>query len=211
MIMRYSLYILLSIFLAACARQGGMTSIVDYNTEMRQHRAKYKADLSSNEHSPISVADTVLLDFYPVDPAYRCDCAFVKEPSPEPFEMSTYAGTTKEYFVFGRAQCQVAGQAIELELYRSPSLLRMPQYRNYTFLPFKDHSNGGESYGGGRYINLEIPDPSISRIIIDFNKAYNPYCAYSEGYKCPIPPVANHLDLRIPAGEKAWRGEHKSK
>ena len=66
-----------------------------------------------------------------------------------------------------------------------------------------DKTNGKESYGGGRYLDLEIPEDKI--IILDFNKAYNPYCAYSDRYSCPIPPIENHLDVAINAGFKAFK------
>ena len=68
------------------------------------------------------------------------------------------------------------------------------------FLPFTDLTNGEETYEGGRYIELEIPDKNY--IVIDFNKAYNPYCAYNYIYSCPIPPEENDLKIEIKAGVK---------
>jgi uncharacterized protein (DUF1684 family) len=70
------------------------------------------------------------------------------------------------------------------------------------FLPFLDNSNGGDSYGGGRYIDLRIP--SDNELDIDFNTAYNPYCAYNEKYSCPIVPRVNYLDLEVRAGVKVF-------
>ena len=78
----------------------------------------------------------------------------------------------------------------------------MPQYRDYLFLPFKDPTNGKASYGGGRYLDLKTGDLKSGTAIIDFNKAYNPWCAYADGFSCPIPPAANHLAVEIHAGEK---------
>ena len=79
---------------------------------------------------------------------------------------------------------------------------------NFLFLPFKDLSNGKSSYGGGRFIDLEMPLSNSKTIIIDFNKAYNPYCAYNHKFSCPIPPKENNLNIDILAGVKAY-GKHK--
>ena len=77
---------------------------------------------------------------------------------------------------------------------------------DHLFLPFTDNTNGVETYGGGRYIDLKIP--AGNTINIDFNKAYNPYCAYSDKYSCPIPPPENHLDIEIKAGIKLTDHHH---
>ena len=71
------------------------------------------------------------------------------------------------------------------------------------FLPFSDETNGIESYGGGRYIDLRIPEGNT--LIIDFNSAYNPYCAYNDKYSCPIVPRENYLRTRIEAGVKKFK------
>ena len=78
-------------------------------------------------------------------------------------------------------------------------------YEDYLFLPFLDNTNGEESYGGGRYVEARIPEGDT--IIIDFNKAYNPYCAYNEKYSCPIVPRQNYLPIEVKAGVKAF-GKH---
>ena len=77
-----------------------------------------------------------------------------------------------------------------------------PEYIDYLFLPFTDNSNGEESYTGGRYLDLQIPEND--KIILDFNQAYNPYCAYSGRYSCPIPPSENHISFPVLAGVKAF-------
>jgi uncharacterized protein len=84
-------------------------------------------------------------------------------------------------------------------------------YKNNLFLPFKDHTNGEESYGGGRYINLYTTDIQDGKIEIDLNTCYNPWCAYSDGYNCPIPPKENHLEMEVRAGEKNFKGSYKKK
>ena len=81
-------------------------------------------------------------------------------------------------------------------------------YANYLFLPFNDNTNGKTSYGGGRFIDLEIPEAGSKTIVIDFNKSYNPYCAYNHKYSCPIPPSENNLNVEISAGVKAYKEHH---
>ncbi|MCK5678470.1 MAG: DUF1684 domain-containing protein, partial [Flavobacteriaceae bacterium] len=92
-----------------------------------------------------------------------------------------------------------------LEIYQNQKLILTTDYEDYLFLPFTDKTNGESTYGGGRYLDLKIPDGDTT--VIDFNKAYNPYCAYNHKYSCPIPPKANQLDVEINAGVKAYE-EH---
>ncbi len=81
-------------------------------------------------------------------------------------------------------------------------------YKNYLFLPFTDLTSGNRSYGGGRYLDFLMEDIKSNTLIIDFNKAYNPYCAYTTGYNCPIPPRENDLPVAIPAGEMEYSKAH---
>ena len=79
------------------------------------------------------------------------------------------------------------------------------QYRDHLFIPFTDATSGEETYESGRYIDLEIKDIKGDRVLLDFNRAYNPYCAYVTGkFNCPIPPIENRLKIAIPAGEKSF-------
>lgn len=79
---------------------------------------------------------------------------------------------------------------------------------DYLFIPFKDKTNGAATYGGGRYLELRMGEIIDNKVVIDFNKCYNPYCAYSEGFNCPIPPLENHLDIKIEVGEKMFAKSH---
>lgn len=95
-----------------------------------------------------------------------------------------------------------------MNLYQSQGLMGSNEYKNYLFLPFTDATTGVETYESGRYIDLLTTDIVNNTVTIDFNKAYNPYCAYvSDVYNCPIPPKENHLRVAIRAGEKMY-GKH---
>ena len=87
-----------------------------------------------------------------------------------------------------------------MNIYQNLELISKPEYVDYLFVPFTDLTNGKGSYSGGRYIDTRIPPGK--KIVLDFNKAYNPYCAYNGKYSCPIPPEENHLEVEIRAGVK---------
>jgi uncharacterized protein len=173
-----------------------------------KHRQTYKDDFLKNPNSPLKQADLAYLDFYAADSAFMVKSIFTKTSDKETFKMPTSDGKEKEYFKYGTLTFTLKGQTQQLNIYRSLALMRMPQYKNYLFVPFKDLSNGKDTYGGGRYLDLQTTDIQVDTLILDFNKAYNPYCAFSNGYSCPIPPKENHLNISIEAGEKNFKKEH---
>jgi uncharacterized protein (DUF1684 family) len=103
----------------------------------------------------------------------------------------------------------INGKDFQLTLYKNEIPSPNPKYSDLLFLPFTDETNGKTTYGGGRYIDVSIKDIKNGFLALDFNKAYNPYCAYSNGYRCPVPPEENDLQLEILAGEKLFTGKHK--
>lgn len=180
-----------------------------FMAEIAAHRQHYKNEFVSEPRSPLKAQDTILLDFYAPDPAWRIPAHFTISRDTQPFDLLTYSGVKRVYRNYGTLQFDVAGQAYALHLYQNLSLMKDSTYRDYLFLPFKDLSNGEVSYGGGRYLDFRTGDIHDGVLLLDFNKAYNPYCAYSDGYNCPIPPRENHLNLIVTAGEKVFRGEKK--
>ena len=118
--------------------------------------------------------------------------------------MPTVNGKLKKYIKYAYLHFEINGQKSKLLLFRSVRLMRNPLYRNSLFLPFYDYSNGTKTYGGGRYMDLSISDIKDNTLILDFNRCYNPYCAYTSGYSCPIPPEENTIKSEILAGESAY-------
>lgn len=173
-----------------------------HNKSIKKHRKSYKKKFLSQERSPLDKKGIKKIDFYAANYAYKTTCIFERTEGEKPFEMPTYAGTTKPFVKYGVASCTFLKQNIKLAIYRNLNLIRMPQYKDYLFIPFKDITNGDATYGGGRYMDISIQDIKDNRVILDFNKAYNPWCAYSDGFFCPIPPQENHLEVGIYAGEK---------
>lgn len=151
-----------------------------------------------------------LLDYFKPSASWRVRADVTLTPDEEPFDMTTYSGLKRSYRKWGVANFSIQGQKQRLALYENMAHQSNPIYRDYLFLPFRDLTNGESTYGGGRYIDLTKSALNTDgTIIIDFNLCYNPLCAYSEGFNCPIPPKENHLEIAVMAGEKKYRGEVK--
>lgn len=144
------------------------------------------------------------LDFFPIDLKYCIIAKFIRTEKEKPFEMPTSSGKQKRFVKYGEAQFTINGKTLKLNIYKSLDLTKLKKYKDNLFLPFTDLTSGVTTYGGGRYIDLLTTDIVGETITIDFNKAYNPYCAYSENYSCPIPPEANDLKIEIRAGVKKF-------
>lgn len=123
---------------------------------------------------------------------------------PEVFKMETSGERRPEYKKLFKLSFVLQEIPCVLYAYQPIALAEKEEYINYLFLPFTDKSNGFETYGGGRYIDLQIPQGDS--LLLDFNKCYNPYCAYSTGYSCPVPPKENALSLKVEAGILAPAG-----
>ena len=146
--------------------------------------------------------------FFKPDENYLVKATFLKLQDSTGFIMKTSGSKDKKFFRYGRVSFQVNGTDLSLVVYQNEQLMQDTAFENYLFLPFTDLTNGEESYGGGRYLDLEISKLKNNSILIDFNKAYNPYCAYASGYNCPVPPRENNLSIAIRAGEKVYAGKY---
>lgn len=140
------------------------------------------------------------LEFFKPDTAYVVKAKFIRTPEAIPFMMPTTTNRESEETVYGIAEFTLNGKNHKLEVYQNRELMKKEGYEDYLFLPFADETNGEETYTGGRYIDLKIPDSDT--LIIDFNRAYNPYCVYNKKYSCPLVPGVNALNTKILAGVK---------
>jgi len=138
------------------------------------------------------------LDYYPPDPDYRFELKLHEHPRKKRIKMSYTKGEQQEFIRWGEFRFKIGGQEQALQVYKSnPEEERL-------FVPFRDATSGKETYGAGRYLDLE-PErhrTAEGKWIINFNRAYNPWCAYSENYTCPFVPPENWLKVPIRAGEK---------
>lgn len=140
------------------------------------------------------------LDFFGSDSTYIVSARIQKTPESLPFKMKTTSNTPADFRMYGKLIFNLKNQDLELFVYENLEYIDVEGYENYLFLPFSDQTNGFETYGGGRYIDIYLNENDFT--IIDFNKAYNPQCVYNENYSCPIVPRENNLKIRVEAGVK---------
>lgn len=170
-----------------------------YKTELKNYQRDYV-----KSHEVVLKEDKKYIQFFPVNKSYRVIAKFDKIEDTVGFIMKTSGTKSKKYFRYGTIHFNISNEALQLTIYQSEQLMTDSTYKNYLFMPFTDLSSGEESYAGGRYLDFEMKDIKMDSVIIDFNKVYNPYCAYTTGYNCPIPPRENDLPVSIRAGEKAY-------
>lgn len=159
-----------------------------------------------DEHEVVKGNDKKKMQFYPVNRQYRTAAIFKKTENSKWFMMPTSGVIKKEHRVYGTLSFLLNDTMVKLNVYQSRQLMITKEYADYLFVPFTDKTSGIDTYGGGRYIDLQMTDISGDGYMIDFNKAYNPYCAYTTGYNCPIPPKENDLPVAVMAGEKNYTG-----
>lgn len=177
----------------------------NYEKEIQSFQNEMNTEFADSAKSPLSTTDRLKfskLDFYNTDTNYKITAKFIRTPYELPFAMKTTTTRAPMYVKYGEAIFKLKGTDCKLNIYQNIDLTKKEGYEDYLFLPFNDLTNGDESYGGGRYIDLKTTDSET--IIIDFNKAYNPYCAYNHKYSCPIPPSENNLNIEIKAGVKKY-------
>lgn len=136
--------------------------------------------------------------FFPIDLGLRIWAKAEVLKNEKSFLMKTSGAKTPEYRKFLKLSFSIDDSLYILYAYQNVALTQKEEYKDFLFLPFTDKTNGFESYGGGRYIDLRIP--TADSLLLDFNQCYNPYCAYTTGYNCPIPPKENALPIKIEAG-----------
>ena len=181
----------------------------DHKAQIAEFRAKYMNDFLTDPGSPLTKDDLKFLRFYDADSTYTVVAKQEILPNEATFVMPVFSGTGLAYIRYALVKFTLKGKPMQLTVYRSVALAKLPEYQDYLFLPFTDDTNGTDTYGGRRYIDLSIKDFNGNSVVIDFNRAYNPYCAFSGKYSCPKPPEENHLQIAIPAGEKLFAGDKK--
>lgn len=170
-----------------------------------EFQKELNAEFKDASKSPLKNSDRKHfkgLDFFKFDSAYVVTAQFKRTPNERPFKMKTTTDRTPQYIKYGELDFVLKGKPLKLAIYQNLDLMAQDGYEDYLFLPFLDETNGAESYGGGRYIDARIPKGNT--MVIDFNSAYNPYCAYNDKYSCPIVPRENYLRVRVEAGVKTF-------
>ncbi len=169
--------------------------------DTKRFQGELKAEYDNPNTTPLSAKAKKTfkgIHFFPFNESYAVNARFVRTPQEKPFQMSTSSGMRKTYVKYAEVFFVIDKKEYKLNVYQSQELLKSEEYKDYLFIPFTDATSGNETYEGGRYIDLNIPQSD--HILINFNKAYHPYCAYTDGYNCPVPPQENTLPIKIEAG-----------
>ncbi|OMP30363.1 DUF1684 domain-containing protein [Mangrovimonas sp. DI 80] len=198
--MRFLIFLFLGIFALGCAQD--KQPILGETAFQKKLNAEFR-DATMSPLTDEDRKDFKGLSFFEVDSSYVVSATLHRTPDSLWFLMKTTTDRESKERVYGVLKFELKGTSYELKVYQGEELMTQEGFEDYLFLPFLDNTNGDESYGGGRYIDLRIPEGDS--LTIDFNKAYNPYCAYNARYSCPIVPRDNYLNTEIKAGVKAYK------
>ncbi len=168
-------------------------------SEIAEFRAEKDAFFRASDQSPLTLEQQESFEglaYFPEDPAYTVIATLEPADDAAPVTMVTSKGSVQTFLRVGRLHFTIDGQPAELTLFQDSEGQSL-------FLPFSDATSGAETYSAGRYVEVEALGKrgGEQRVGIDFNLAYNPYCAYNEDWVCPVPPAENHLGVAIRAGE----------
>ncbi|KAB1188895.1 MULTISPECIES: DUF1684 domain-containing protein [Haloferax] len=179
-----------------------------WRTELLQHREQKDRYFARDRHSPIPPDQRGLFDglsYFDPDPELQFELELQEYDDPETITIGTSTDGERDYLVWGHFDFELDGKTYSLDAYRTtPGEDRL-------WVPFRDETNTKETYGAGRYLDLDAGDRTDDgRWSVDFNYAYSPSCAYSPQFECPLVPMENWLQVRIEAGEKDYDGPAES-
>lgn len=197
------MYKIITLFVVLFTSVASIAQDAMFEMGVASFRAEKEAVFKDPEKSPLTEKDRKTFDglpYYPANEKYRVGADF-KRVRGSVIEMPTTTDRIAKYRPYGELHFEVNGQSGTLTVYESVSMGLQKEPEDETlFLPFTDETNGLETYGGGRYIDFAKQEGD--QWVLDFNLAYNPYCAYNGKYSCPIPPRNNRLEMSIEAGVK---------
>ncbi len=172
---------------------------MNYRKSIEMNRSGKDRFMKEHPNSPITDAKIknkfMSLEYYQIDERWRFVLPLKKYDTIETVEMELSSGGAREFSKIGYLEFKQpdTDEIGKINIYQSKD------NTDHYFVPFRDKTSGVETYGAGRYMDLEKEG---DKFILDFNSAYNPFCAYSENYTCPLPPYENWLEISITAGEK---------
>ncbi len=175
---------------------------IDYESKIKRQRFEKDKHFKYSDNSPLTEKQQKSfrsLDYFPVKKQYRVSATIKKPDQQDTISMAYTNGEEKTYTQYASLQFKLKDKNLSLNAYKN--LDNDKGSANQLFIPFYDHTNGHSTYGGGRYLDIDSLGGGDTTLV-DFNKAYNPYCAYNKNYACPVPPEENKLGVAIKAGEK---------
>lgn len=197
-------FILTPLLLIVSGLAFSQTDISEMKKDTKEFQTEINSEYGNKEESPLTEEDFEHfngLPFFDFDSNYYVTATIKKAKKKKSIKFKTSTDRKPVYDIYGTVTFEIHGNSYSLNVYQSQSLREKEEYSDYLFLPFMDLTNGKTSYAGGRYIDLKIP--KTNEITINFHKAYNPYCAYSGRYSCPVVPEVNFIEVEINAGVKA--------
>jgi uncharacterized protein (DUF1684 family) len=173
----------------------------EWRDQLRSHREQKDEFFGEHRQSPIPPEDRddfEGLDYFDPDPGYRVTATVEVHDQPDPVEMDVSAGMPQRYLRVATLHFELHGEDHELAVYQQEG-------QDGLFVPFRDKTTGQQTYEDGRYMEFETEGDleDGDEMMLDFNLAYSPFCAYSDTFACPLPPEENWLEVEILAGEKA--------
>lgn len=165
--------------------------------------SKMDNEFKDSETSPLASEKIKLFDSIPryaFDESFLVMAKWIEIKNSKSLYFDTTGEIKQKYKPVAQVRFSIDNDTLELLVYKNIMLSKSKEYRDYLFIPFSDESNGLSTYGGGRYLSFHA-QPKDS-VLLDFNQAYNPYCAYNSKYSCPIPPRENSLPIAIKAGAR---------
>ncbi|MCI4349739.1 MAG: DUF1684 domain-containing protein [Thermoplasmata archaeon] len=177
--------------------------MTDYAGELRTEREMKDRFMARHPESPF-VAEGVPgfegLKYFPIDEGYRVRATLDRLPTPAEAFLRTNRDGQSVVRHLGDLAFRLSSKTLHLRLYHAGEGIGTS-----VFVPFRDRTSGRESYGPGRYLTLELTPDDVYEL--DFNRAFNPYCAYTDAFECGFPPSENDLPIAVRAGEKVWSTE----
>jgi hypothetical protein len=179
----------------------------DYLTAIADYRARKDEAFGNSPDSPIAEADRDVgfagLSYFPPDPAFRVVASVVPFAQREVVQLGSTKGDIRPQVRFAEVQFTLAGQQLRLTGFQDVEATEADEL----FVPFRDATSGKESYGAGRYLEIEMEPGADGKLMatLDFNLAYSPWCAYNVAYSCTLPPAENTLPVAIHAGERTFK------
>ncbi|HYK93046.1 MAG TPA: DUF1684 domain-containing protein [Thermoplasmata archaeon] len=172
----------------------------EYLTDLETERSMKDQFMAHHAESPFVSArlhDFSGLQYFPPDERFRVRARLVRSERPQEAYLRTNRDGQAVMRYLGDLAFEIEGERLRLRVYHAGEGVGTS-----VFVPFRDRTSGRETYAAGRYLTLELSEDDDYEL--DFNRAFNPYCAYTESYECPFPPVENDLPVAIRAGEKSW-------
>lgn len=172
----------------------------NYYERLERERREKNSRFRTSETSPIPAVEKNTFSsllYFRIDESYKVQASLERYEDGGNIIIPTSDGKKRTYTKFGKASFMLKGTPLSLTLY-----LHVGESEELLFLPFADETSAEDTYGAGRYLDLEVPRGN--EITLDFNLAYNPYCAYNNTYSCPLPPRENYLAIKVEAGEKNY-------